>query len=451
MILLVAWLSPLVAKGQAIALDKKFARSLSGQFIVYGAPQFSALANSRAVAMDTNLVRLDPALLVVSAERIKDALVRRLEVKAGTPWRGQIYLIIRPAQSLDESVNIISKRLANGWDYRVELPDVLARTRFTRALAGVVLLEMANRNAQAHSAEVPAWLVDGLAQELLAAGSPEFILSTPDKVLNGIPVTRLNTTQKGLDPLSASQQILQNHPPLTFEQLSWPTGAQQTGKDGGVYRASAQIFVDSLLDLKAGPARVRAMLESLPQFYNWQLAFQSAFRADFSSPLDVEKWWALRVSSSAVRNPGPLWTPAVSRAKLDELLRVPVEARAASNSLPAHAEISLQTVIRSMDDQRQSELLRTRLRDLGLAQFRMSPQFAALTGEYRHALAGYLGESSTGKVTPVQSGRMTYTSSRVSASRTLKKLDELDTKRRQLESNVQPDKSIQPSRAPVKL
>ena len=89
----------------------------------------------------------------------------------------------------------------------------------------------------------------------------------------------------------------------------------------------------------------------------------------------------------AVRDPGPLWTPAASRARLDQLLSVPVEARAGSNSLPAYADISLQTVIRSMDYDRQKAILQTRLRDLGLAQYRMTPQFAALAGDYRRAIA----------------------------------------------------------------
>jgi hypothetical protein len=442
-LILGAMLFSLFAHGQSFMLDKTSARSISGQFIVYGPPQFSTLAGSPKIAADTNFVRLEPALLAVSAERIKDSLWRRLEIKPNTPWRGQIYLVIHPARSLDESINIISKRLANGWDYRVELPDVLSRNRFARALTGVLLLELANRNAQAHSAEVPAWLVDGLAQQLLAAGSPEFILSTPDKLVNGLPVTRINATQHGLGSLIAAQRVLQNHPPLTFEQLSWPTGAQQTGDDGGVYRASAQIFVSSLLDLEAGTAQMRALLESLPQFYNWQLAFQSAFRTDFPSPLAVEKWWALQVAGYAVRDPGPLWTVAASRARLDELLRVPVEARVASNNLPAHAEISLQIVIRNMDFEWQTEILQARMNGLGLAQYRMTPLFAALAGEYHRALAGYLGaQPATG------ASARHYTLQNPNASRTVKKLDELDARRRQIESNVRPEQSIQPGLNP---
>ena len=432
-----ALLFPLFACGQSFTLEKTFTRSISGEFIIYGAPQLSALARSSRVASDTNFVRLEPALLAISAERIKDALGRRLEIKPNTPWRGQIYLAIHPANSLDESVTIISKRMASGWDYRVELPDVLSRVRFTRGLTGVVLLELANRGASAHSAEIPAWFVDGCAQQLLAAGSPEFIFSAPDKIVNGLPVTRINATQHGLDSSVAAELVLKNHPALTFEELSWPTDVQLNGGDGGAYRASAQIFVEALLDLKDGPARMRTMLESLPQFYNWQFAFQSAFRADFSRPVDVEKWWALQLASLAVRDPGSQWTPAISRQKLDALLSVPVEIRAASNSLPARAEISLQAVIRNLAPAQQADLIEATLRDLGLAQFRMAPSFAALTEAYCRALTGYLGKHPTKTSAPHKSN----------AEKTIKKLDALDAQRRIIESNIKPDTFIQPGLA----
>ena len=123
-----------------------------------------------------------------------------------------------------------------------------------------------------------------------------------------------------------------------------------------MYRASAQLFVSEVLDRKDGPARLRTMLASMPRYYNWQVAFHSAFREEFPTPLDLEKWWALAVVNFAARDPGPGWTLAVSRAKLDEILRVPAEIRMTSNSLPAYTEISLQTVIRNLEPARQTTI-----------------------------------------------------------------------------------------------
>ena len=84
---------------------------------------------------------------------------------------------------------------------------------------------------------------------------------SPDKLVNGLPVTRIDATERGMDPLATARRVLRNHPALTFEQLSWPTDAQLDGDDGGAYRASAQLFVNDLLELKDGPVHLRAMLQ----------------------------------------------------------------------------------------------------------------------------------------------------------------------------------------------
>jgi len=110
--------------------------------------------------------------------------------------------------------------------------------------------------------------------------------------------------------------------------------------------------------------------------------------------------------------------------------------RAASNSLPAPAEISLQTAIRSLDFNWQTTIFQDKLRDLGLARLRMAPQFAALAEAYRHALASYLGELPTATPASNRHGRSSSAPSMAVAGRALKKLDELDARRRAIESNA---------------
>lgn len=437
---------PLFARAQTSFPDTSSARSVSGQFIVTGAPSRPAgsrLAAMPEIATNTDFVRLEPALLAVSAERIKESLRRELNREFKTPGvnappHGKIFLALHPAQSTDEGVTIVSRRSPGGWDYQVRLPDVLSRTRYLRALTGVLLLEFANRDARARSAEIPAWLTDGLSQELLAAAWQEIILSSPDKMVNGLPVGRTVKTTRGMDSLAGARRVLRDHAVLTFEQLNWPTDAQLSGADGGAYRASAQLFVNELLALKNGPAHLRAMLETLPKFYNWQMAFQIAFRENFPRPLDAEKWWAVQVVSFVARDPGPAWTPAVSRDKLDEILSVPVEMRTASNTLPAHAEISLQAVIRNFDRARQAAILQTKLRDLELSQLRMAPPFAVLTGEYRRAIADYLGSGQRASPVLRWVKHPFASSSKTIMNGTLKKLDALDAQRRAIESALKP-------------
>jgi hypothetical protein len=439
---------PLLADAQATP-NRVVARDDSGQFIVAGAPQPSRLANLPSVANNTNFVRLEPAILAISAGRIKASLWRKLDISGG--WHGKIFLTIHSAQSLDEDVTIVSEKFPNGWDYRVALPDVLSRVRFLRAMTGVVLLEFANRGA-ARSAEIPAWLIDGLSQQLLISNDPEMILSSPYRLVNGLAESHTMFTQRGLDPLSNARRILQNNSPLTFEQLSWPTDMQIAGDDGGVYRASAQLFVSDLLNLENGAAKLRAMLNWLPRYYNWQTAFQIAFRENFSEPLDVEKWWTLQTVSFVMHGRSPVWTPAVSREKLGEILSVAVDLRASSNALPALAEISLQAAIRDLDYAQQAPIFQTKLRDLELAQFQMPGPFALLADEYRRVLADYLNQRSG------VAWRGTVSNKRpqvVSAERlvrdTIQKLDALDARKQAVETLANSNEVVQPNLAQKKF
>jgi hypothetical protein len=318
----------------------------------------------------------------------------------------------------------------------VQLPDVLPQTRFLRAMTGVLLLELANRNASdTRAAEIPGWLTDGLSQQLSVAGSPGVILSAPGGLMDGLLQNRVVTPQRSLDPLAGARSVLRDHFALTFEQLSWPTDDELSGRDDGVYRASAQLFVSGLLSLKNGPAHLRALLAALPGCYNWQTAFQSAFRENFSRPLDVEKWWALQVVSFVAHSSGSRWTPAVSRDKLDEILSVPVEVWTASNTLPARTEVSLQAVIRNFEPLRQESILQTKLRDLELAQLRMAAPLAVLTDDYRRAIAGFLGQDRE----PQPRWSKHPLPQKTSARATLKKLDELDARRQTIESSIKPD------------
>src|SRR5258706_571414 len=115
-------------------LENNPTRSISGQFII-PRPQQTPSRTGTA----TNFVRLEPALLAVSAERIKDLVWHKLDIKG--PWRGQIYLVLHRAQSPDEAVTIRSQPFNGGWNYRVELPDVVLPTRFVRAMTGVGRLD----------------------------------------------------------------------------------------------------------------------------------------------------------------------------------------------------------------------------------------------------------------------------------------------------------------------
>ena len=418
--------------------DGTLTRSYSGQFIVTGTSTKSPLLELPAVTTNASLVRLEPALLSVSAERIKQSLYRLLDLSPNSAWQGKIYLVLQTALFTDENVNVISRPADQNWSYLVQLPDVVQQSRFMRGMTGAVLLELANRNAgaDAHSAEIPAWLIDGLSQQILQDELARAVISSPLQSFDDAPGRGAAPKQRELDTLAAARRLLRENPALTFDQLAWPTDAQLAGEDGGVYHASAQLFVSKLLKLNEGPEQMQRMLANLPQCYNWQTAFQTAWQKQFHAPLDLEKWWALEVVDFLSHDPGPAWTPVFSASRLDELLTVPVEIRASSNALPSHADIPLQTVIHDFPLPQQMTILQTRLRDLRIAQLRMSAQFIALTDGYCRVLASYLGERLEPPPRSPSSRHPVATPVRLSAREFIKRLDTLDHRRRTVEAAI---------------
>ena len=401
--------------------------SVSGQFIVSFAPDSQPYFRRPEIGTNSELLRLEPSLLAVSAERFKAALWTQIGLAANAPWNGKIFLALHEARSPDEGVVITVEPFLRDWNYRLELPNLIPRNRCARAFSNVLLLELANRQTPAggRSATIPDWLADGLARQILESAEAKVILTAPTKMENTIPQTRLDEKRRGLDPLAGARRTLQNFPALTFEQLSWPTDAQMNGDDGGVYLASAQLFVHDLLTLPEGPAKVRALLAQLSLHANWQAAFLAAFHENFRRPLDVEKWWALRVVGFAARAPGPQWTPAVSCARLDAVLAVPVNLRYASNALPVYAEISFQSVLKNFAPDQQFEILQTRLRDLQLVQLRLTPALVAVADGYRQTLTDYLGTQ-----------KKNHFFHRPNPAATSRQLDALDARRRDDEAKI---------------
>jgi hypothetical protein len=244
----------------------------------------------------------------------------------------------------------------------------------------------------------------------------------------------VNEKERGLDAWASARTILQNSTTLTFDQLSWPTEEQMNGDDGGVYRASAQLFVHELLRLPAGPEKIHFLLARLPGRLNWQLAFYETYQSEFKRPVDVEKWWSLRAIEFAAHNANSQLTAADSDERLAELLEVPVQIRGNSNSLPWHTEISLQKAIRELEPGYRDAELSSLLRDLELAQFRLARPYAVLAAGYRDALRNFLGETDGPR--PVTSNRREAASRRAPLKDTLKKLDALDIRRRELAARL---------------
>ena len=411
-------------------------RSFSEQFIAYAARPGLQSPALLSLATNSDFVQLEPTLATVSCERIKQLLLRELDSTA--PWRGTIYLALYPARTPADTITITSQRSRNGWQYRVDLPDILDRPRYVHAMVEVMLLELANRNAQARAAETPLWLTEGLTQILLASSEVEIILPPPRTTANRVSFTATRVSQHKQTLLQQAQKKLAGRPPLSFEALSWPANEDLQGSAGDRYCGSAQLFVGELLRLPEGRAALRAMLANLPRHLNWQLAFLDAFQQRFQRPLDVEKWWALCTTEATERGAAQTWSSEESWHKLDQAIHPAVQVRASTNQLPLHTEITLQKMLREWDPPRQTAAIRTALGELALLRLRIAPEYVPFLLEYSTVLENYLPQID-------RSGTVNRRSKRSEAiDSATRQLDELDNRRQALKPATKPSPLPQP-------
>lgn len=408
-------------------------RSVSGQFIVHDLALQAGGRRVAGVTPDASHFRLAPSSMVVACERIKQLLWGRLD---GRPeWRGKIFFNLRTALLPDERVTVVSEKFADGWQYQVNLPDVMEPDRFVRVVVQVLLLEIANRDSEVRSVEIPLWLGEGLSGELIASNSREIILRPP--TFNGVSV---NVSEQRQNPLTRAHQVLDASPPLTFEQLSWPADEQFNGGASEVYRCSAQLFVDRLLQLRDGPACMRAMLGELSAHFNWQIAFLDGFKAHFERTLDVEKWWAVQVAEFTGRDLAQTWPPARSWFKLDEIVRARARVRTADNSLPIRAEVNLQSFLRDSNGIEQRQFYQQKLDELNALRVRVSQDLVGLVDGYRAAIGNYLQKAdSTTPFLPI--GKQGGLVANPAASELAQRLDALEVRRMALKPQQQSEET----------
>ena len=277
-------------------------RSASGQFVVLDRRGAAAFPRAGKTETDSNFLELEPALLVVSCERIKQALCTELD--APRDWNARINITLRAGGN----ITITKERISRAWSYRLEIPQFIERTRFIRTIVRVALQEMADHNPGNHDAEIPSWLSEGITQHLLASRDAELILPPPDNKLGAMTVGPTTIVIRDPDPLETARRILHSAPPPTIEQLSWPDPNTLDSDEGEVFRRSAQLFVSELMKLNGGKENLRATIANLNACYNWQTAFLHAFQNQFPNQLALEKWWALQVSYFVGRDNRHFWT-----------------------------------------------------------------------------------------------------------------------------------------------
>jgi hypothetical protein len=421
-----------LATAQVLPTAATTAQSVSGQFLVL-APRGAPLRTLPPAITGSGQVRLEPTLLAISAERVKQAVWRELGVSG--QWQQRITLVLFPARTTNDLVTIITTRTTSGWNCRAEMPDQISPERYLRALVQVMLLELANRSARDRSAEIPAWLVEGLAYQLQSNQAAELILEPPRFSANGVSYQPLLVDTRRLSPLEKAHKALLGETPLTFEELSWPAPGQIEGPDGPRYRACAQLFTCELLALRNGPACMRDFLSALPGYLNWQLAFLQGFQPHFRRPLDVEKWWALQATEFTGRDLIQTWPFEESWHRLTAALVHSVDVFANTNELPARATVNLQTILRDWKPAEQRVALRQKAGELDALRLRLAPELVPLNQQYRQVIELALKQ---GEPQPA-AGRLEIRRSNTAISRAqrelIRQLDLLDARLAKLRPN----------------
>ena len=420
--------------------DASMVGGVSGQFFV-SARSSSTPGQSKELAVEPNMVTLQPALTAVSCERTKQELLRLLGMR--DQWQGKIFVTLQAAQSTDDCAVVAPERFAGNWNYGVWLPDVVDRDRFVEAVVRVCLVEIANRNATSRSTEIPEWLVQGFTRQLIGASAEPLVLAPPDEKVNGLNVKRLRVelsdnpmlsgpNMRKMNPLADAIATIHTNSPLSFDELSWPTDEELSGSERDIFNSSAQLFVAELLRLKNGPASLRTMLGELSGHLNWQLAFLDAFHGTFESALDVEKWWSLELVQFSGRDLLHLWTPEESWRQMDAFFRFPIDVQIGPGA-PMRTEIKFQTIIRGWSRARQLEMLKQKLWDLDLLRMHLAPEFIPLVDDYRRVLQGYYNKRfASGHMLPQSAPLMTK-----AVEEAVQQLDALDDRRAAMRPEAQ--------------
>jgi hypothetical protein len=335
------------------------------------------------------------------------------------------------------------------------MPDEMAAERLFRVLVEVVLMEHANRRATKGGVELPPWLVPGLAARLEAKGLDSAILSPARSVATvrggflGVPNTETRvlapdrpatTTRVQRDEAEQARVRLRALPALSVDQLNWPGQTPLDGPARVQYDASAHLCVLELLRLKDGAARLRDMLERLPDHLNWQVAFLEAFQGHFDRMIDVEKWWTLMVMRHTSFDPAESWGLEESRQRLDEVLYTPVQVRLEKDDLPHQSQVSLQTVLTEWAQEAQLAVLQQKLGRLVQMRPRLAPEVAALAEDYRAVIEDCLRRPDRPGGTPAPNVHPSDPWVTVSRS-TISRLNQLNLRRQRLWSAETPASS----------
>ncbi|HEY6229056.1 MAG TPA: hypothetical protein VI282_18200 [Verrucomicrobiae bacterium] len=388
--------------------------------IVSQSQQFVVHSSGKRIAIDkipAGTVEVVPEFLVVTAERVRQALVA--EIPALAEARSPIHIAIIDTAGADSPVTIASSRFADGWKYEMAVPRVAEQSRLVKGFMNALLLQYANHGSE-RSAELPAWLTEGLAEQLYFSIGPSFVISRA-------PTAWESSTR---DINHWTREMLRTNALPSFQELTMAAVPPDNTLQQSVYLAGAHLLAHALLQAPNGRQHFAKFLRSLPHTWNWQTAFMHSF--EFHRMLDVEKWWSLTTIEFTTRDQRQAWSQEMSLRKLDELVRVRVEYRDATNALPEVRLVDVKAILEQNDAGLQQQALQEIVSQLKYTVPHMAQPVAAIALSYEKTLEGYL--QNRGRKVVVRPGLPTTPAalSQSQKSDLLRRLAALDQQRRAL-------------------
>lgn len=357
--------------------------SVSGQFVVHGRDSSPppAARELRPVG-DDPVIQLRPDLLAVSCERVKKAILFRLDVRDA--WRGKVHLHLQRQPLVERPIAIRPQLNREGWQYHLAVPDRVEWPRLVRALTEVVLLELANReNAGNTPVQLPLWLTEGCHQLALGDYGRDLVIESQ---------TTLNRSARKPDPLRVSRDTLKGREPLGFSVLTLAT-VDTLGNPAAFteFQANAALLVHELTEPPLN-ARTHTFVRALSANLNWQTTFLQVFRDQFATLLEAEKWWAVNATHELARDPALQWSRGEVLARLQEILTETAAVRPAGETSPVQQTLPLSEVVAAWDFPTQEAVLRRKTAQLQLLSLRTPPALQPLVADCFRTLERYLAE-----------------------------------------------------------
>jgi hypothetical protein len=416
----------------AVTVDHRTIVSHSGQIHVRALDGFRVPPFLRQDEEAAGIIVLSPELLAVSAERIKAGVLKQL----GTTDRGRakIRFNFAAGKSDPNKFYVDSRKFTNGWSYRVTISPKIRRQVWLRGCVGIFLLEMANRMAGERSAEVPIWMIDGIATELSQSALVELSPSFTDQIQVGGSnpgLGRVIVPQRTEDPLIGTRRFLAQNIPVSVSELFFPTGQHLGGNRTAVYQRSAHFFFRQLASLRAGKASLQLFISSLSSHLNWQQAFFPSFQEQFTSMLELEKWWSVALTDLTQLTPISSWSIPASLSYLDRILMPAALVGQKRDELAQRRNFTIQQLMAQWDFKDQSPTLQQVTNRLRVLYIYAAPQLQNVIQGYLNTIQTYLSQRSEVGFESKRRGTGRLRADKV-IRQAKKQLDRLDSQRQNL-------------------